>query len=120
MNTPMMKQPKAAEFVCRKCRHTECARQMRHVAVAVGSTAHIMRTVAPCRMCTKCGDLTVALNADIADLVDYVPAEGFGQPATTVEENSKTVADALNDAIAATESSKPVTKSPTDKKKRKK
>lgn len=63
------------KYKCGKCGHTECAEQLRRVKVTVGWDQLAMSGIAPCRMCTKCGDITVGYVFEFGEYVDLVPAE---------------------------------------------
>lgn len=67
--------PPGETFLCRKCRHTECLVAMRSVKVTIGWPKLQIVGVAPARMCTKCGDLTIPINAEVGDLAGVVLEE---------------------------------------------
>lgn len=58
---------------CRKCGNGEFITQLRKVAVDIGWKLTQIHAVAPCSFCTKCGNLSVNLNATIGDLANLVP-----------------------------------------------
>lgn len=58
---------------CQKCGCTELITQLRKVAVDIGWKLTQIHAIAPCKMCTKCGNTTVTINANIGDLANLVP-----------------------------------------------
>lgn len=59
--------------VCGKCGCTEVLTQLRKVTVEVGWPLTVIHAVSPCRVCTKCGNSTVTVNATIGDFAGLVP-----------------------------------------------
>ena len=53
---------------CRKCGGTEFLSQMRNVSIDIGWNLTHLNAVAPCSMCTKCGNKTVTIDAKVGDL----------------------------------------------------
>lgn len=66
-------QPPARPQQCQKCGCAELITQLRNVGVDIGWKATQIGAIAPCQMCTKCGNTTVTLNANIGDLADLIP-----------------------------------------------
>ncbi len=69
---PAQPQPAQAP-VCRKCGGGQMITQLREVTVTVGWKATIIHAVAPCQVCTKCGDATVHVNADVGAFAGLIP-----------------------------------------------
>ena len=66
-------------LTCQKCGCTELVTQLRKVLVDIGGWKMTqMYAIAPVRMCTKCGNLTVTMNAVIGDLAGLVPEPDAG------------------------------------------
>ncbi len=65
-------------LTCQKCGCTELVTQLRKVVVDVGWKMTQLHAIAPARMCTKCGNLTVTINAVIGDLAGLVPEPDAG------------------------------------------
>lgn len=60
-------------LTCQKCGCTELITQLRKVTVDIGWKMTQLHAIAPARMCTKCGNLTVVINASVGDLAGLVP-----------------------------------------------
>jgi len=60
-------------FKCKKCGHTESSMHLREVSVSLGWTSSHVRTVAPCTMCVRCGDLAVHAEITIGKYMNLVP-----------------------------------------------
>ena len=69
----MATDPKPNVALCLKCGGVEFVSQLRSVQVDVGWKQTQIHAVAPTNMCTKCGHLSVTLNAQIGDLANLVP-----------------------------------------------
>lgn len=65
--------PPAPLYTCRKCGNHESVTQLRKVVVDVGWAITQIHAIAPCVMCSKCGNNTVTVNARIGDLAGLVP-----------------------------------------------
>lgn len=65
-------------LTCQKCGCTELVTQLRKVTVDIGWKMTQMHAIAPARMCTKCGNLTVTINAAVGDLAGLVPEPDAG------------------------------------------
>lgn len=65
---------------CRKCGCTTLITQLRHVHLDVGWTSTQLDAIAPCKMCSKCGNLTVVINAVVGDLAALVPDPAVKPP----------------------------------------
>ena len=66
-------------LTCQKCGCTKLVTQLRKVLVDIGGWKMTqMYAIAPVRMCTKCGNLTVTMNAVIGDLAGLVPEPDAG------------------------------------------
>lgn len=73
MATETPKPAPANVVPCRKCGGTDFVTQLRKVQVDIGWKMTQIHAIAPANMCTKCGNLTVTLNATIGDLANLVP-----------------------------------------------
>lgn len=58
---------------CKQCGGLDFVMQLREVTVRVAWAHSAMSSVAPCSMCTKCGDHTVVTEVKIGKFVDLVP-----------------------------------------------
>lgn len=70
---PAAPNPVGPIYTCRKCGNHESVTQLRKVVVDVGWALTQIHAIAPCVMCTKCGNNTVTVNAKIGDLAGLVP-----------------------------------------------
>ncbi len=62
---------------CRKCGCEDMITQLRKVVVDVGWKSTQIHAVAPCQMCTKCGNTVVIVNATVGELANLVPDPEF-------------------------------------------
>lgn len=74
---------------CQKCGCDQLVTQLRHVKVDVGSPQTQMYAIAPAQMCSKCGNLTVTVNADIGGLAGLIPDPDVAKAAKQATERSK-------------------------------
>ncbi len=63
----------AAAQACVKCGCTDLITQLRKVVVDIGWKMTQIHAIAPAKMCTKCGDLKVGVNAVVGDLANLIP-----------------------------------------------
>jgi len=67
-------------FQCKKCGHSENAMHLREVSVSLGWTSSTVRTVAPCSMCSRCGDLSVHAEITIGKFMNLIPGSANVPP----------------------------------------
>lgn len=71
---PTVQQPTATRNnPCQKCGSADVITQLRRVVVDVGWKLTQIRAIAPCQMCTRCGNNTVTVTAVVGDLANLVP-----------------------------------------------
>ncbi len=123
--TPPTPEPAPApepEYTCRKCGHHEASRQLRVVLVDIGWKQSQWYGVAPALMCTKCGNKTVSVEADIRDLAGLVPEQhpdAMRQVPTTIDEVDLQIAGLETLKVQLQDSERKAAGKPPSKKKAK-
>lgn len=72
-------------FTCGHCKSTEFNTHLREVTATVGWKASEMKTIAPCTMCSRCGNLTVPVDVKIGKFMNLVPGANPPPPGTRVD-----------------------------------
>lgn len=70
-------------YQCQECKGTQAIPQMREVMITVGWEHTVVKVVAPCLMCARCGKLGVVTTTQIGRFMNLVPGDGGGDDGGT-------------------------------------